>query len=106
MVTPWLMFVRFNAVGAAEAVASGMTAYAEMMAERIGTAPGKGKVLACYGSDDHEWDLVVLGESEDLPAYWAAMQLRARPSDRYADTKLIPLCPLAEMDRYLTPSGS
>ena len=101
MTTPWLMLVRFNAAGAEQALEGGLSAYVQTMGQRIGAAPGNAKILASYGSEDHEWDLVVLGESEDLPAYWAAMQLRSRPSDLYAATKLIPLSELADIDRHL-----
>lgn len=102
MTQRFLLMVRFSPAGADVVARSGLTSYVEQLAERLASPPGNATIEASYGTEDHDWDLIVVGAAADLPGYWAAGQLRSRIGGLTTATKLIPLTPLAEVDEHLT----
>jgi hypothetical protein len=72
----WAMSGRLSKEGAAYVAAQGLAAFRDDLAAKLAEPPAASTILACYGCDDHEWDVLVLGYSEtDDPAVWAKMQV-------------------------------
>ncbi len=72
---------RFGPAGAEAVAQSGLAAYVTEFSALLAEAPGNG-----------------VGIAEDMPAFWAAAQLRARVRGVVATSELIPLTPTTEID--------
>ncbi len=96
----WLITARLSTEGAKDITASGMTAARDAFADAIGSAPTNSRILSWYAADNHEWDIVIIGHSDnDDPAFWAKSQItRGRATGHFAESRLIRLVSAEDFD--------
>lgn len=101
MAYPFIIMLRFSPAGAEAVNRAGLAAYTEELSLLLSQPPGNATIDAAYGSEDHDWDLILIGTAADLPGFWAARQLQSRISGNVTASKLIRLTPLNEIDLHL-----
>jgi hypothetical protein len=101
MAIQWIIIGRYSQKGAQDIVQKGMNAARQEFADLIAKPPVHGRIDAWYAVDDHEWDVVIIGEvTNDDPAYWAKTQLvLGRATGRFEASRLLRLVRADDFDR-------
>jgi hypothetical protein len=87
-----ILIGRYTAEGARLIATNGMVAARDSFAAAIAPPPAKGRILAWYAVDDHQWDIVTIVEVDnDDSAYWAKVQITRGRTGVFAETRLFRL---------------